>query len=78
MKTACKPSVKPVPEAMVVECSGFEKVRENVLQACEAVQDCRLARCCRLAEVLQNLRSSAGLQVCRVLPAGRVIGTCSG
>ena len=25
--------VKPAPEAMVVECSGFEKVRGNVLQA---------------------------------------------
>ena len=25
--------VKPAPEAMVVECSGLETVRENVLQA---------------------------------------------
>ena len=47
--------VKPAPEAMVVVCSGLEKVRENVLQACEAVQDCRLVKCCRLTGVLQNL-----------------------
>ena len=47
--------VKPAPEAMVVERFGLEKVRENVLQAYEAVQVCRLARCGRLTEVLQNL-----------------------